>query len=81
MTVSVKLEACELLECARVAYESIQNVASKPGEHADDLDNAETAVKLIEDSKLPQSFVESIPKLDAIVSAIDQVAEVSLFIL
>ena len=72
MTVSVKLEACELAECA--------NVASKPGDRAGDIDNVETATKQIEDSQLPQSFVESIPKLDAIVSAIDQVADVSLCI-
>ena len=81
MTVSVKLEACELAECAKVAYESIQNIANMPGDRADDIDDLEATAKQIKDSGLPQSFVECIPKLDAVVSLIDQVAEVCLLTL
>ena len=78
--VSVKLEECTPDECAKLAYESIQKVSRKLGDHVDDIDNLEMSATQIKDSGLPQSFVKSIPTLDAVVLAIDQVAEVSLSI-
>ena len=80
VTVSVKLESCEPGECAKIAYGRIQQVASKVGAQADDMDNLEATATQIKDSGIPQSFVKCTPTLDAVVSVIDEVAEVSLSI-
>ena len=80
MTVSVKLEACNPEDCAKLAYQNVQKAATKLGQHADTVENLEKAAKHIKESGLPQAFVESIKKLDTVVSVIDQFADVSLCI-
>ena len=74
------MQQCGAEDCARLAFQNVQKAAGDLGKHADKVDTLEMAATHIKDSGLPKSFVDSIPKLDAVVSVIDKFADVSLCI-
>ena len=77
-TVSVKVQQCRAEDCARLAFQNVEKAAGDLGKHADDVETIESAATRIKDSGLPKSFVDAIPKLDAVVAVVDQFADVSL---
>ena len=79
-TASVKVQQCRAEDCAKLAFQNVQKAAVILGKYADDIENLEMAATHIKDSGLPKSFVDAVPKLDAVVAVVDQFADVSLCI-
>ena len=79
-TASVKVQQCRAEDCAKLAFQNVQKAAVNLGKYADDVENLEMAATHIKDSGLPKSFVDAVPELDAVVAAVDQFADVSLYI-
>ena len=77
-TASVKVQQCRAEDCAKLAFKNVQKAAVNLGKYADDIENLEMAATHIKDSGLPKSFVDAVPKLDAVVAVVDQFADVSL---
>ena len=81
VTMSIKVQPCRPEDCAKLAYQNVQKAALNLGQRADDIKTLEMTATQFKKSGISQSFVNSISKLDAVVSVIDKVAEVSLCIL
>ena len=62
----------------RVNAQNVQKAAVNLGKHADDVETIDSTATRIKASGLPKSFVDAVPKLDAVVSVVDQFADVSL---
>ena len=77
---SVKVQQCRAEDCARLAFQNVQKAALNLGKHADEVESLEMTALHIKDSGLPKSFVDAIPRLDAVVVVVDQFADVSLCI-
>ena len=75
------MQQCRAEDCAKLAFQSVQKAAVNLGKYADDVDTLEMTASHIKDSGLPKSFVDAVPKLDAVVAVVDQFADVSLCIL
>ena len=79
-TVSIKVQHCRAEDCARLAFQNVQKAAVNLGKYADEVETLQMSASHIKDSGLPKSFVDAIPKLDAVVSVVDQFADVGLCI-
>ena len=79
-TVSIKVQQCRAEDCARLAFQNVQKAAVNLGKYADEVETLEMTASRIKDSGLPKSFVDAVPKLDAVVAVVDQFADVSLCI-
>ena len=77
---SIKAQPCRAEDCAKLAYQNVQKAALNLGQRADDIKALEMTAAGFKKSGIPQSFVKSISKLDAVVTLIDRVSKASLCI-